>query len=34
MAALALERLHGYADRFVPLHGDLAALSTIALPLP
>lgn len=33
MVALASERLHGYADRFVPIHGDLAALSAIDLPI-
>lgn len=33
MAALAKERLHGYTDRFVPIHGDLAALSTVDLPV-
>ena len=33
MTALAADRLHGYADRFVPLPGDLAALSTIDLPM-
>ena len=33
MAALAGERLHGYGDRFVPLHGDLAALSTMDWPV-
>ncbi len=31
---MAGERLHWYGDRLVPLHGDLAALSTIDFPVP
>ena len=33
MAQLALERLSPYADRFIPLHGDLAELSNFQLPV-
>ncbi|GMA64945.1 class I SAM-dependent methyltransferase [Alicyclobacillus fastidiosus] len=33
MARLAANRLQGYAHRFVPVHGDLAQLSSIQLPV-
>jgi len=33
MAQLALERLSPYTDRFIPLHGDLAELSNLQLPV-
>jgi tRNA (cmo5U34)-methyltransferase len=33
MAKLALERLTPYADRFIPLHGDLAEFSNLQLPV-
>lgn len=33
MAQLALERLRPYTDRFIPLHGDLAELSNLQLPV-
>lgn len=33
MAQLAVDRLRPYANRFIPLHGDLAELSNFQLPV-
>jgi SAM-dependent methyltransferase len=33
MAQLALERLHPYANRFIPLHGNLEEFSNLQLPI-